>query len=38
MPAQEDIISILDKIRILGANTQKAGADHSALRFLHRIP
>ena len=24
----EDIISILDKIRILGANTQKKGSDH----------
>ncbi len=23
MPTQKDIISILDKIRILGANTQK---------------
>ena len=31
MPAQEDIISILDKIRILGANTQKKGSDHDQL-------
>lgn len=31
MPTQEDIISILDKIRILGANTQKKGSDHEQL-------
>ena len=31
MPTQEDIISILDKIRIMGANTQKKGSDHEQL-------
>ena len=31
MPAQEDIISILDKIRILGVNTQKKGSNHDQL-------
>ena len=28
MPTQEDIISILNEIRILGANTQKKGSNH----------
>ena len=28
MTAQEDGVSILNKIRILGANTQKKGSDH----------
>ena len=31
MPAQEDVVSILNKIRILGANTQKKGSDHDQL-------
>ncbi len=28
MPIQEDIVSIIDEIRICGANTQKKGSDH----------
>lgn len=31
MPTQEDIVSILDEIRIIGANTQKRGSDHEQL-------
>ena len=31
MPAQEDIVSILNKIRIFGANTQKKASDHDLL-------
>ena len=34
MPIQEDIVSILDEIRILGANTQKKGSDHEQLNRL----
>lgn len=34
MPTQEDIVSILDEIRILGANTQKKGSDHEQLNRL----
>lgn len=31
MPTQEEIVSILDEIRIFGANTQKKGSDHEQL-------
>lgn len=31
MPTQEDIVSILNEIRILGANTQKKGSGHEHL-------
>lgn len=31
MPTQEDIVSILNEIRILGENTQKKGSDHEHL-------
>ena len=34
MPTQEDIVSILDRIRISGANTQKKGSDHEQLNRL----
>ena len=34
MPTQEDIVSILYEIRILGANTQKKGSDHEQLNRL----
>lgn len=34
MPTQEKIVSILDEIRILGANTQKKGSDHEQLNRL----
>lgn len=31
MPAQEDIVRILDDVRILGVHTQKKGSDHEQL-------
>ena len=34
MPTQEDVVSILDEIRILGANTQKRGSDHEQINRL----
>ena len=34
MPAQEDIVSIIDEIRILDANTQKKGSNHEQLNRL----
>ena len=34
MPTQEDAVSILDEIRILGANTQKIGSDHEQINRL----
>ncbi len=34
MPAQEDVVSILDKIRILGVNMQKRGSDHEQIDCL----
>ena len=34
MPTQEDVVSIIDEIRILGANTQKRGSDHEQINRL----